>query len=44
MTANIAALKEMAGSKLDGDCVQALLNQVKTIENIQSIYSEDSLG
>jgi len=38
------ALKKMAGSKLDSDCVEALLTQVKTIENIQSVYSEDSLG
>jgi len=37
-------LKEMAGTKLDSDCVNALINNVRTVENIQRLYREDSLG
>lgn len=39
-----AALKEMAGTKLDSDCVNALIKNIRTVENIQRLYREDRLG
>lgn len=37
-------LRSLAGSKLDRDCVQALLKNVEAIEEIQTAFSENSYG
>jgi len=39
-----AMLNKMAGSKLDKDCVVALIKSRSDIEDIQSSFSEDPLG
>ena len=40
----IAALKELAGEKLDEDCVNALVNNLDEIEKIQQLFIENSYG
>ncbi len=39
-----AALKELAGQKLDNACVAALISQRDEVEKIQQQFKEDSLG
>lgn len=39
-----ATLREMAGEKLDRDCVQALLDQREEVERIQLTYQENEFG
>jgi HD-GYP domain-containing protein (c-di-GMP phosphodiesterase class II) len=39
-----SALEEMAGVTLDTDCVQALLNNVAAITEIQQQFAEDCYG
>ena len=39
-----AALREMAGEKLDKDCVEALLNHLEEIEEIQQQFKENVIG
>lgn len=40
----IAALKKLAGEKLDEDCVNALVNNLDEIEKIQQLFIENSYG
>jgi HD-GYP domain-containing protein (c-di-GMP phosphodiesterase class II) len=40
----INTLKELAGEKLDIDCVEALINNVEKIEEIQKLFCEDPFG
>lgn len=37
-------LREMAGSKVDSDCVDALLKNTHQVENIQALYAENRYG
>jgi HD-GYP domain-containing protein (c-di-GMP phosphodiesterase class II) len=37
-----SVLREMAGSKLDGECVEALVGNTKTITEIQAIFAEEN--
>lgn len=39
-----AILRKMAGSKLDTDCVEALLTNRRKVEEIQARFGEDRLG
>lgn len=39
-----AALREMAGEKLDRDCVEALVGQPEEVERIQRTYQENEFG
>jgi HD-GYP domain-containing protein (c-di-GMP phosphodiesterase class II) len=39
-----ATLREMAGEKLDRDCVQVLLDQREEVERIQRTYQENEFG
>ncbi len=39
-----AALHEMAGEKLDTDCVEALLTHQKEVEEIQQVFKEQPFG
>ena len=40
----ISKLKELAGEKLDKDCVAALLNNIEEVERIQKQFSESLFG
>jgi HD-GYP domain-containing protein (c-di-GMP phosphodiesterase class II) len=40
----IATLQELAGESLDQDCVEALVNSLSEVEEIQRHFSEDSTG
>jgi HD-GYP domain-containing protein (c-di-GMP phosphodiesterase class II) len=40
----LAYLKLVAGEKLDGDCVQVLVENRETVERIQAQFAEDPLG
>ena len=40
----LATLKTMAGEKLDNDCVNALLDNIKEVEKIQENFKEDFFG
>ncbi|MES0328310.1 MAG: HD domain-containing phosphohydrolase [Gammaproteobacteria bacterium] len=37
-------LKQLAGEKLDQDCVNALLDNIKEVENIQRLFQENIYG
>ena len=37
-------LKQLAGEKLDQDCVNALLDNIKEVENIQQLFKENVYG
>ena len=37
-------LKDMSGSRLDVDCVNAMLTNLRSVERIQKFYREDILG
>ena len=39
-----AMLKKMAGEKLDRDCVDAIINSRKEVEEIQEQFKEDKFG
>ncbi|MES0327676.1 MAG: hypothetical protein ABUK13_05735 [Gammaproteobacteria bacterium] len=40
----IDALRELAGEKLDVDCVNALINNLDEIEKIQGFFTENTYG
>ena len=42
--AAIETLKQLAGEKLDRDCVDALLNNIDEVEKIQELFKEDFYG
>lgn len=42
--AAFATLKQLAGEKLDQDCVNALLENIEEIENIQQCFKQDFYG
>jgi HD-GYP domain-containing protein (c-di-GMP phosphodiesterase class II) len=39
-----ALLERLAGEKLDGDCIRALLENREEVERIQAQFAEDPLG
>jgi HD-GYP domain-containing protein (c-di-GMP phosphodiesterase class II) len=39
-----SALREMAGNKLDGECVEALVGNVEKVTEIQAIFAEEIIG
>ena len=39
-----AALRELAGEKLDWDCVRALIDRQDEVETIQRTYQENEFG
>jgi HD-GYP domain-containing protein (c-di-GMP phosphodiesterase class II) len=40
----IRTLKDMAGGRLDADCVMSLLSQMDEVERIQMAFTEDNYG
>lgn len=40
----VASLQKLAGEKLDGDCVQALLENMEEVEHIQQQFRENDYG
>lgn len=42
--AAIKALEELAGEVLDGDCVDALIDNMQKVEEVQKQFSQDSFG